>query len=191
VRTIQKSDVLVVCIGNDLVGDDGAGRAVYNELQKQSLPNSIQVVHLGLGGMALFDYLHGQRLLILVDAVQINGSPGDIHVLDWDHLPTQQGQAVSLHGIGLCDTINIMRTLYPELVPEQTALIGIEGRIFNELGAPLSKEVAASIPTAMEHVLQLISQVQTRHENPFTIAKSAMIHEPEVAHGSTYEPIPY
>jgi hydrogenase maturation protease len=152
----NSGDALVVCIGNSLAGDDGAGQAVFDRLQKEKLPGDPELVMLGLGGMSLLEYLHGQPLLIVVDAVQLNGPIGQVHVLEAERIPAADSPAVSLHGIGLLETLSIVSTLYGELAPERTVLVGIEGRRFSELGAPLSREVAAAIDEAVARIKQLL-----------------------------------
>jgi hydrogenase maturation protease len=158
-RTPAK-DILIACVGNSLAGDDGAGHEVYVRLQRESLPASSELIHLGLGGMALHDYFDAQHLLIVVDAVQLNAAPGHVHVLNWKDLPVLRGQAVSLHGVGLAETLSVARLLYPERIPKRTVLIGIEGRRFNELGVPLSSEVAAAVVAAVEEVKRQVNSIQ-------------------------------
>jgi hydrogenase maturation protease len=157
-------EILVACVGNGLAGDDGAGEAVYKRLQDEQLPDTVRLLMLGLGGIALLEHLHGQQLLIVVDAVQLDGHPGTIHILDPEHIPARGGQAVSLHGIGLQDTLSMSRILYPESTPQCTVLIGIEGYQFNELGIPLSEEVAAAIQPAVAEVKRQIIR-STRAES--------------------------
>jgi hydrogenase maturation protease len=152
--------ILIVCVGNGLAGDDGAGQAVYDALRRRSLPDRVELVHLGLGGMALLDYFQGQHALIVVDAVQLNAEPGTLHVLEWDRLTGQESQAVSLHGIGLLETLQVARALYPEMVPQRAVLIGLEGRCFNELGVPLSGAVEHAVPAAVEAVLREVNQLR-------------------------------
>jgi hydrogenase maturation protease len=155
-----KKDILIVCVGNGLAGDDGVGQAIYEELRREPLPASSELIHLGLGGMALYDHFRGQRLLLVIDAVQLDAEPGHIHVLDWDRLPALSGQAVSLHGVGLSETLCIAGVLDPDLVPERTVLVGIEGRRFNDLGVPLSPEVAAAVDAAVQEVKRQINCMQ-------------------------------
>ncbi|BCL59321.1 hypothetical protein DGMP_00140 [Desulfomarina profundi] len=40
---------LVICIGNDFVGDDGVGAAVYKRLKLHGVPSGVRVEYLGLG----------------------------------------------------------------------------------------------------------------------------------------------
>lgn len=149
---------LVVCVGNSLVGDDAAGCAVHQRLAAAPLPDGLRLCLLGVGGLRLLDELQGEDVLIAVDAVQLGAPAGTVHVLPWEALPSA-GAAVTGHGVGLRETIEVGRRLYPEAMPGRAFLVGVEGRIFDELGAGLGPEVAASIGPAAAAVLALAAQV--------------------------------
>ncbi len=148
---------LVVCVGNDLVADDAAGPAVYAALFAQGLPAWASLRLLGVGGLALLDELQGEDLLVAVDAVQLGAPAGTVHVFEFDELP-KAGPAVTSHGIGLREAIEVGRRLYPERMPRRVALVGIEGRCFDGLGEPMSPEVAAAIPKAAARVRALVGE---------------------------------
>ncbi len=148
---------LVICIGNDLVADDGVGHVVYDKLTRRDLPEGIRLKLLGLGGMALLGEFGGEELLVVVDAVQFGVSPGTVHVLNWDDLP-EGGSHVSCHGIGIREAIEVSTRLYPEQTPKSVWLIGIEGQCFDQLGNGLSPEVAASIPHAVDTVMRILGE---------------------------------
>ncbi len=146
---------LVVCIGNDLVADDGVGHAIFKQLSEQTLPPGTHLKMLGLGGMSLLDEFDGEDLLVVVDAVQFGTAPGTIHVMDWSSLPKADSH-VSCHGIGIREAIEVSRKLYPEKTPATVHLVGVEGKCFDRLGEGLSEEVAAAVePTAAE-ILEII-----------------------------------
>ena len=148
---------LIICIGNALAADDGAGRAVYEELQASPLPGGIRLKFLGLGGIDLLEELAGEKRLVVVDAVQLGQPFGTVHVLAWEELPALELRPVSGHGIGIREAIEIGRKLYPERIPELIFLVGIEGSCFDQLGQGLSTEVAAAIPRAVRAVLGLLA----------------------------------
>lgn len=147
--------VLVVCIGNELVADDGVGWVVYQELRRLELPQGVRLVFLGLGGIDLLEELDGEELLLVVDGVQLGAPPGTVHRLGWEDLPQAPARPVSGHGIGVREAITIGRRLYPQRVPAETRLIGIEGRCFDRLGQGLSPEVAGAVPEAVGIVASL------------------------------------
>lgn len=150
-------EAVVVCIGNDLVADDGIGQAVYGRLQNCELPPGTSLKLLGLGGMALIEELAGETLLIVVDAVAFGASPGTVHVLGWDDLP-RSASHVSCHGIGVREAIEVARRIYPENAPQSVWLVGIEGECFDQLGRGLSASVAANIDSAAGEVIRLLKQ---------------------------------
>lgn len=146
----------MVCIGNDLVADDGVGKAVHAGLEKSRLPAGTRLEYLGLGGIDLLEELDGEERLVVVDAVQLDCLPGTVHVLDWAGLPYMEPRPVSGHGIGIREAIEVGRRLYPEKSPQHIHLVGIEGQCFDQLGQGLTAEVAAAVPVAVAAVLRLL-----------------------------------
>jgi hydrogenase maturation protease len=147
---------LVVCIGNDLVADDGVGRAVYDLLLQKDLPSTIRIRFLGIGGLELLEEMAGERALVVVDAVQFGSEPGTVHIRNWEDIPENTQRPVSGHGIGIREAIEIGRRLTPEKMPVEVYLVGIEGRCFDTLGAELSPEVARAAQTAVDEIINLI-----------------------------------
>ena len=150
------SRALIVCIGNDLVADDGVGKAVYKELELSRLPSGTRLSYLGLGGIDLLEELEGEERLVVVDAVQLGSVPGTVHILDWAGLPYMEPRPVSGHGIGIREAIEVGRRLYPERSPQHIHLVGIEGKCFDQLGLGLTPEVEAAVPSAVAAVLRLL-----------------------------------
>lgn len=151
----MSTSALIVCIGNDLVADDGVGHAIYNELSRRDLPEDTRLKLLGLGGMALLGEFAGEDILIVVDAVQFGATPGTVHVLDWKDLPESDSH-VSCHGIGIREVIEVSRKLYPENSPKSVFLVGIEGQCFDQLGHGLTPAVAASVSTAVDAIEEIL-----------------------------------
>lgn len=152
----MRGRVLVVCIGNELVADDGVGWVVYQELEKLVLPQGVRLVFLGLGGIDLLEALSGEDLLVVVDGVQLGKAPGTLHRLSWDQLPHAPLRPVSGHGIGVREALAIGTRLYPQRIPQKTILLGIEGRCFDRLGVGLSPEVAKAVPEVVRLIVQLL-----------------------------------
>lgn len=148
--------VLVVCIGNELVADDGVGWVVHQELEKRVLPEGVRLVFLGLGGIDLLEVLDGEDLLLVVDGVQLGKAPGTVHRLGWEQLPHAPSRPVSGHGIGVREALAIGTRLYPQRIPQQTVLFGVEGRCFDRLGDGLSPEVAQAVPEVVRLIFQLL-----------------------------------
>lgn len=142
---------VVVCIGNELIADDAAGFEVYQRLA----PIEARVEYCGVGGFDLLPLLNGETDLIVVDAVQLGAPAGTVHVMPWGELP-ESGPEISAHGVGLRESIEIGRILYPERIPGRVTLVGIEGRCFNRTREFMTGEVAGAIDRAVATVHGLV-----------------------------------
>lgn len=99
--------------------------------------------------------LDGETDMIVVDAVQFGSAPGTIHIIPWDSLP-HSSSAISAHGLGLRETIEIGTLLYPQQMPERVTLVGIEGRCFNRTRDYMTTEVQGAIDTAVTKIEELL-----------------------------------
>lgn len=142
---------IVICIGNELIADDAAGYEIYRRLS----PLPARLEYLAVGGIDLIPLLEGESDLIVVDAVQLGGAPGTVHVIPWEELPTGAAE-ISSHGVGLREAIEIGRILVPEQIPERVTLVGIEGRCFNRTREFMTREVAQSVDLAVSKVRELV-----------------------------------
>jgi hydrogenase maturation protease len=115
----------------------------------------------GVGGIALLDHLEGtEQAMIVVDAVQFGAPAGTIHRLSWDEIPAFDNAAISAHGIGLKEAVEVGRLLCPEKLPESIMLFGIEGRCFNQMREYMTPEVAAAVTDTANGIRQYLHDFQ-------------------------------
>ena len=94
--------------------------------------------------------------LIVVDAANFGGAPGDVRVFDADAMDVQLGAAKSsAHELALADLIGAARL--SGSLPERRALVGIAPSAV-EWGLEPTPEVAASIPLACAEIESLIER---------------------------------
>ena len=151
------TQVLVVCVGNSLVADDGIGENIYEDLRRRNLPETFRLEHVGVSGIALFDLFDSDDLFVLVDAANRGDAPGTVRV----HRPTTtefNQTALSAHDIGVGEALLLCQLLAPLRVPRHSAIVTVEGECFTELRQRLSPAVLASIPIAISRVLELVAQ---------------------------------
>jgi hydrogenase maturation protease len=148
----------VVCVGNALVGDDAVGCAVHERLSGSQLPEGLRLELVGVGGLKLIDELQGEDALIAVDAVMLGAAPGTVHVIPWTDLPVPRA-AVTSHGVGLREAMEIGRRLFPERMPGRAVLVGVEARVFDRAGEGMTPAVASAVAPAAEQVLALARQL--------------------------------
>jgi hydrogenase maturation protease len=146
---------IIICIGNELIADDAVGFEIFNRLGNCRA----RLEFCSVGGIDMLPLLDGETDMIVVDAVQLNAPPGTIHVLPWDSLPESNG-AISSHGLGLRETIEIGKILYPLSMPERITLVGIESRCFNRTREYMTSEVQAAISIAVSTIEELIARGQ-------------------------------
>lgn len=146
---------IIICIGNELIADDAVGFEIFNRLAG----SDARLEFCGVGGIDILPLLDGETDMIVVDAVQFGAPPGTIHVIPWDSLPSDSS-AISSHGLGLRETIEIGAILYPGTMPERITLIGIEGRCFNRTREYMSDEVQVAIERAVTTIEELVARGQ-------------------------------
>lgn len=142
---------IIICIGNELIADDAVGFEIFTRLAD----SGARVEYCSVGGIDMLPLLQGETDLLVVDAVQFGATAGTIHILPWDALPSNS-TAISAHGLGLRETIEIGNALYPETMPQRITLIGIEGRCFNRTRDYMTREVEDAIDTAVMKIEELL-----------------------------------
>ena len=143
---------IIICIGNELIADDAVGFEVYNRLAGCNA----RLEYCSVGGIDILPLLDGETDMIVVDAVQFGTQPGTIHVIPWDSLPCDSS-AISSHGLGLRETIEIGAILYPGTMPERITLVGIEGHCFNRTREYMTDEVRDAIDRAVTTIVELVN----------------------------------
>lgn len=147
--------VLVAGFGNVLRGDDGFGVEVVRRLHAVSLPPGTALLEVGTGGIALAqELLTTYDRVVVVDAVQRGGRPGQLYVLHVDSVESLQSidmhMAVPSRALGLAQTLGVL--------PREVYMIGCEPAVVDDLQMQLSDVVQATVPTAMEQILRLAHQ---------------------------------
>ncbi len=113
----------IVCIGNRWVPSDGAGPAVHDLLSHRPLPDGVELVDGGVGGLALLPLLDGADRVVFVDAVSGFAPPGEALLL-----PAGEVAAAAVpddHGGGLPYLLRVLPEVSEGPVPA-IAVVGVE-----------------------------------------------------------------
>lgn len=156
--------VLVVGMGNLLHEDDGFGPRVVEALGAGEVPPNVTLLDAGIGGIHLVQELMiGYDVLILVDAVDRDGDPGTIYVLE----PTVPGPE-AFEGEGrdgfFADThyavpakaLVLARAL--GVLPERVYILGCQP-VRTELGLAMSGTVSRAVKEGVAGVHRLLETV--------------------------------
>ena len=141
--------LLVIGVGNELRGDDGAGIAVARRLRETA---NLDVRELQEEPTSLLDAWRGHDAVVLVDTMRSGARPGTIRRIDASRvpLPPGLGGSASTHAVGLEQTLELARAV--GRLPRRVVVYAIEGRRF-EAGAPMSDAVRSGVGELAARVL--------------------------------------
>ena len=151
---MEPKKILILGLGNILLGDEGVGVRVAEQLLSHPLPDEIEVIDGGTAGYELINFFEGKEKVIIVDAVKTNDTPGSVYKLDLALVQEDETVQLSLHQIGLKNVFKMASLM--DLNPEVT-LVGIVPKDYQDYNIGLSEEVEKAIPLAIETVFQELS----------------------------------
>jgi hydrogenase maturation protease len=152
--------ILIACIGNIFLGDDGFGVEVARTLRTMELPEGVTVVDYGIRGLDLaYALLDPWQAVVMVDAVARGGEPGTLYRLQpGDEQPAEV--ALDPHAMDPVRVLNLARSL--GAIETAIYIVGCEPNDFGdelEGRMGLSAAVAAVVPEAARMVLELAAQL--------------------------------
>lgn len=142
---------LVLGVGNILLGDEGIGVRVVEELtNRYAFPEEVMVLDGGTAGIELLRYIEGRDLLILIDAMRADLPPGTVFKVEGEDVPKRFMTRISPHQIGLSDLL--AAGILCDRIPTRITLFGIEPERL-ETGITLSPTVEGSLEKIIGAVL--------------------------------------
>jgi hydrogenase maturation protease len=147
---------IIIGIGQSLRGDDAAGFEVVHRWQEK-YPETASQVLVFLSeqpGVSLLDEISGMNCVVVVDAVQMPGSAGEISVGGMDDLLAFSKEAANAHGWGIAETLQLGRSL-GRLGSVEVLYLGIHAHRF-EPGAGLSPEVQQALTPAVDILEKMV-----------------------------------
>lgn len=152
---------LVIGLGNPILGDDGVGWHVAEEITKivKDKPD-VDVECFSLGGLSLMERITGYERVIIIDAFQEGSNPiGEVKVFSLNALPdVSQGHTTSAHDTSLKNALNVGRGLdIPLPKDENIIVVGIETEKVFDFSQDLSPKVASAVQPAVEAVLGILN----------------------------------
>ena len=158
--------ILIAGMGNLLQRDDGFGVEVIRQLIAEGrLPNEVQIIEVGIGGIHLVHELMDQReALILVDAMDRDGSPGTLYLVE-PQVPDLDCYRMEERNEFLTDThyaipskvLILAKAL--GVLPPKVLLVGCQPLVIEELGIGLSEPVARAVGHAIVHIRQVLTSL--------------------------------
>ncbi len=144
--------VLVLGVGNLLVGDEGVGVHALRALEQEIWPSHVRLVDGGTGGLHLVELLRGPGRIVLIDATRDGEPPGTVAQFR-ARLAADFPPALGAHDIGLRDLIAAAALLGP--LP-RIDVITVSVVELKPMTMDLSPPVAAALPEVRRWVLDLV-----------------------------------
>lgn len=148
--------VVVIGLGNPLMGDDGLGLAVLDELRTgYALPPEIELVDGGTWGINLLPVIEDADELILIDAIDVGQAPGTFVRLEHERLPRYLATKISPHQVDLRDVLGLAELR--GTLPADTVALGLQPASV-ELRNSLSDLLRCRVAELAEAVVQELAR---------------------------------
>jgi hydrogenase maturation protease len=146
--------ILVLGIGNYLMGDEGIGVHIANRLSTMDMPAGVDVLDGGTGGFHLLEYFEIYDHIILIDATLDNNITGSIRMIK-PKFATDFPPAMSTHDIGLKDLVSALQLL-GKMPRIDLFVVSIDS--IQQQGIELTPEIEAVAPTVINQIMQLLEK---------------------------------
>jgi len=144
---------LILGLGNPILGDDGVGFRVAEELKGRLGQQEVTVMETSMAGLSLLELLAGYDRAIIVDAIQtVEGKAGQIYRLDPEAFAVTR-HAASPHDVNFATALELGNRLGLAL-PQQIVIFGIEVADASTFSEECTPEVRQAIPICIEMITQ-------------------------------------
>jgi len=154
---------IVIGLGNPILGDDGVGWKVAEEVRQQ-LPaeSSVDVRFLSLGGISLMEHLIGYECAILIDAITSDEEIGSVSVSDLKEISDYSAfHIASAHDASLQEALKLGKSIGATL-PTEVKVVGIATNHIYDFSETLSPAVAGAVSKATRIVINMLSGIMVQ-----------------------------
>lgn len=136
--TDPAAGALVLALGNPLMGDDGLGGRVIEQLRADDWPAAVELVDGELWGLRLLPLIECTHRLLVIDAIDVGAAPGTVVALDGADVARVLDAKVSAHEVGLRDVLALAELR--GALPGEIRAVGAQPERLG-FGEPLSASV--------------------------------------------------
>ena len=154
----KSNSILVLGVGNYLMGDEGIGVHSIQELSKLELPEYVDILDGGTGGFLLLSCFEAYKTIIFVDATMDGKPEGTITKL-WPKFAADFPKALSVHDVGLKDMVEAVYLL--DHVPD-IHLFTVSIEQINPMTVELNIKVKEALPNLIENILGLCEELHNK-----------------------------
>jgi hydrogenase maturation protease len=154
---------LILGIGNSILGDDGIGVCVAQELRAQIKNESIDVRDVSVDGLNLLEIIIGYDKLVVVDAIMTKeGEVGDIYRLKPERIGDPSRSAISPHHFNLATTLEIGKKLFPNEMPEEVIVYAVKAEDVTGVTEKMTKKMMEAVPEVVRLVIEELDHTEMR-----------------------------
>ena len=162
---------LILGVGNVLLGDEGIGVRVVEEMENRfHFSDDVTLLDGGTAGIELLRYMEGRDLLIIIDAMRAGLTPGTLFRVEGDDVAQRFMSRISPHQIGLSDLL--AATILSGQTPKRIVLFGVEPENL-ETGVALSAVVEKAVERVIDAIINELSQDGYPAPAPLSSPKSS------------------
>ncbi len=141
-------EILILGIGNVLMGDEGAGVHAIRLLAEKKWPPGVRVLDGGTGSFTLLEPMQNAEHIIMIDAT-IDGQPAGTVTRLQPRFSGDYPRALTAHDIGLKDLLD---SFYLLGKTPRVTLFAVSIEPLREMDLELSAPVAACLPELIRHI---------------------------------------
>lgn len=153
----KSESILVLGVGNYLMGDEGIGVHIIQEMAKMKLPGYLDILDGGTGGFLLLNCFEVYNTVIFVDATMDGKDEGTISLIR-PKFASDFPSALSVHDVGLKDMVEAVYLM--ETKPD-IHLFTISINQMTPMSVELSSKIEQAIPNAIEQILELTQKLHS------------------------------
>ncbi len=148
--TVDK--ILVIGVGNTIMGDDGLGVRALKMLRERPLPDNVDLLEAETSLVDVMPDTDPYRKIIIIDAIK-TGKPGMTIIRDPFVPVAPKDHALSMHEVGIAEALKISMLASGRL-PE-TVIVGLNPTHL-DYSTELSESVLEALPTLVDAIIKEI-----------------------------------
>lgn len=140
-------NILIMGIGNLLMGDEGIGVHAVRALSRAALPGDVDLLDVGTAFIDALPHIENRTGIIIIDAVKGGKPPGTVYRIDVNPHGFAR-ESTSLHGMSVINMLAFSGCRLPETI----TILGVEPDVI-DWSMDLSSSVERALPLLVEAVL--------------------------------------
>lgn len=160
-----RKKTLILCLGNEIISDDGFGPAVADRLTEAGVADDdTEVVFAPLAGFALLQLLEGRDRVLVIDTIRSRKSPpGTLYSFPADVFTPSRNLTTS-HQINLPTAVGLGRKLGIPM-PDRIDVLAVEAEDLETLREEMTPAVSEAVSEAVDFIMNWLSNVNNKERS--------------------------